>query len=69
MKAEVFGAEHEHAPGPKLAAPLEKNLDLDTIRVSTNNFSKQNIIASNGSRTIYKVSNFPFDYESTSFIG
>ncbi|CAN6227701.1 unnamed protein product [Urochloa humidicola] len=45
---------HEHVPGPKLTGPLEKNLDLDAIRVATNNFSEQNIIVSSRSRTIYK---------------
>ncbi|CAL4969734.1 unnamed protein product [Urochloa decumbens] len=46
--------EHEHVPGRKLTAPVEKNLDLDAIRVATNNFSEQNVIVSSRSRTIYK---------------
>ncbi|CAL4969736.1 unnamed protein product [Urochloa decumbens] len=46
--------DHDHGPGPKLAAPLEKNLDLHDIRVATNNFAEQNIIVSTRSRTIYK---------------
>ncbi|CAL5022319.1 unnamed protein product [Urochloa decumbens] len=51
---EVFGTEHEHVPGRKLTASVEKNLDLDAIRVATNNFSEQNVIVSSRSRTIYK---------------
>ncbi|CAD6269256.1 unnamed protein product [Miscanthus lutarioriparius] len=51
---ELSGAEHENAPGSKLAATLEKNLDLDDIRVATNNFAEQNSIISARSRTIYK---------------
>ncbi|CAN6278393.1 unnamed protein product [Urochloa humidicola] len=52
---EAFGTEHEHASGSELAAPLEKkNLDLDAIRVATNNFAEQYSIVSAQSRTIYK---------------
>ncbi|XP_062223442.1 receptor-like serine/threonine-protein kinase SD1-8 isoform X3 [Phragmites australis] len=51
---EVFGTGHEHAPGSKIVSPLEQNLDLDAIKVATNNFAEQNSIVSSRSRTIYK---------------
>lgn len=61
MQSELFGTEHEHAPGPnKLTAHLEQNLDLDSIRVATNNFAKRNSIISTQSKTIYKVLNYFF---------
>ena len=60
MKAEVFGAEHEHAPGSKLTANLDWSLDLDSIRVATNNLAERNSIISTQSKTIYKVLSFPF---------
>lgn len=43
--------EQDHAPGSK---PAAKNLDLDGIRVATNNFANQNCIFSTRSRTIFK---------------
>jgi hypothetical protein len=57
VQSELFGTEHEHAPGSKLTANLEQSLDLDAIRVATNNFAEQNSIISTRSKTIYKVLN------------
>ncbi|CAD6248374.1 unnamed protein product [Miscanthus lutarioriparius] len=54
LALELFGTEHEHAPGPKLTAHLEQSLDLDAIRVATNNFAERNSIISTRSKTIYK---------------
>ncbi|XP_021315619.1 G-type lectin S-receptor-like serine/threonine-protein kinase At4g27290 isoform X4 [Sorghum bicolor] len=51
---ELFGTEHERAPGSKLTAHLEQSLDLDAIRVATNNFAERNSIISTRSKTIYK---------------
>ncbi|KAK8462045.1 hypothetical protein SEVIR_1G137825v4 [Setaria viridis] len=51
---EVFGTEHEKVPELKLTAPLEKNLDLDAIRVATDNFAEENSIVSSRYRTVYK---------------
>jgi len=49
----MFGTEQDHAPGPK---PTAKNLDLDAIKLDTNNFANQNCIVSARYRTIFKVS-------------
>ncbi|KAG2658123.1 hypothetical protein PVAP13_1KG261500 [Panicum virgatum] len=43
--------EQDHAPGPK---PTAKNLDLDAIKLDTNNFANQNCIVSARYRTIFK---------------
>ena len=57
VQSELFGTEHEHAPGLKLTAHLEQSLDLDSIRVATNNLAERNSIISTQSKTIYKVLN------------
>lgn len=57
VQSELFGTEHERAPGSKLTAHLEQSLDLDAIRVATNNFAERNSIISTRSKTIYKVLN------------
>lgn len=53
---EAFGTEyeHEHLPQPKLVAPLQQNLDLNAMRVATNNFAEGNSIVGSRFRTVYK---------------
>ena len=60
VQSELFVTEHEHAPGSKLTANLDWSLDLDAIRVATNNLAERNSIISTQSKTIYKVLSFPF---------
>ncbi|CAD6270048.1 unnamed protein product [Miscanthus lutarioriparius] len=54
LALELFVTEHEHAPGSKLTANLDWSLDLDAIRVATNNLAERNSIISTQSKTIYK---------------